>query len=236
MAMKKPAAFVSALLLPCLAYVVVVAVSDRVFWRTAIPAGKERRAAVAICSNPLVTPFQKWGAKQFTWPYLDKYYDTACYFVQSSSDDCKRAFLSCLDAALERHAEVDLFLLAHTNSFFLWVRELPPEHRARLRLVYNSGCRNLEQGPTWLGLGAKAYVGHPGISESPVFYCYFLRRWIQNGAILQNAVDESNGLMQTALARMEFVAPGRMNAEKTSRETKAFCYGDKRLRFTGQES
>ena len=235
MPLKKSTAAIVALLLPCLAYVVVVVLTDRVFWRTAIPAGKERRAAVAICSNPSVTPFQKWGAKQFTWPYLDKYYDTACYCVQSRSDNCKQAFLSCLDAALERHAEVDLFLLAHTNSFFHWVQELPPEHRARLRLVYNSGCHNLEQGPTWLGLGAKAYVGHPGISESPVFYCYFLRRWVQDGAILENAIDESNALMQAALARMELASLGELNAAKTSRETRAFCYGEKRLRFTGQE-
>jgi hypothetical protein len=96
-----------------------------------------------------------------------------------------------------------LFLLAHGNSFIHWVRELPPERRSRIRLVYNAGCQNLQQGPMWLRLGAKAYVGHPGVSESSVFYFYFLRRWVRDGATLENAVAESNGLMQSALARME---------------------------------
>jgi len=230
---NKPTAVVIALLLPCLAYAAVVALTDRVFWRTAIPDRKERRAAVAIRDN--VTPFQKWGSKHFTWPYLDGYYDTACYCTQSRSNDCKQAFLACLDAALERHTEVDLFLLAHTNSFVRWMTALPQERRSHIRLVYNTGCCNLQQGPMWLRLGAKAYVGHPGISESPIFYFYFLRRWIQDGAVLENAVDESNGLMQTALARMEFVSLGETNTAKTTRATRAFCYGEKRLRFTGQE-
>ncbi len=228
--MKKSTAAIVALLLPCAAYVGVVALTDRVFWNTAIPAGKERRAAVAIRDN--VTPFQKWGSRNFTWSYLRRYYDTAWYFTQSDSDNCKPAFLSCLDKALERYEEVDLFLLSHGNPFVRWVAELPSQRRSHIRLVYNTGCRNLQQGPLWLSLGVKAYVGHPGDSASPVFYVFFLRRWTR-GATLQEAMDESNRLMRSTLARAESLSCGRLDAAKVSQESEAFCYGDRELRFTG---
>jgi len=229
MGMKKSTALAIAVLLPGLAYAVVVALTESVSWNTAVPAGKERRAAVAIRDN--VTPFQKWGSKQFTWRYLDGYYDAARYFTQSDSNNCKQAFLSCLDTALERYAEVDLFFLAHGNYFVDWVSELPPERRGRLRLVYNTGCRDLQQGPLWLSLGAKAYVGHPGVSASPVFYFYFLRRWTR-GATLQDAMDESNGLMRSTLARVEFISFGKVDATRTSQDSEAFCYGERGLQFT----
>ncbi len=228
--MKKSTAGAIAVLLPCLAYVAVVVLTERVFWQTAVPLGKERRAALAIRDN--VTPFQKWGSKHFTQPYLDRYYDAAWYFTQSDTDDCKQAFLSRLDAALQRYAEVDLYQLAHGNYFVRWVAELPPDRRGRIRLVYNTGCRDLQQGPLWLSLGAKAYVGHPGVSASPVFYVYFLRRWTR-GAALQDALDESNGLMRSTLARAAFLSFGKLDAARTYQESEAFCYGKKEIRFTG---
>jgi hypothetical protein len=227
--MKKPLAVLIAVLFPCLAYLVIVALTERAFWDTSVPAGKERRAALAIRDN--VTPFQKWGSKNFTWPYLEGYYEAAWYFTQSDSDNCKQAFLSCLDKALEEYPEVDLFLLAHGNYFVRWVAELPAKRRTRIRLVYNTGCRDLQQGPLWLSLGAKAYVGHPGVSASPVFYFYFLRRWTR-GATLQHAIDESNGLMRSTLARVEFVSFGNMDAAGISQESEAFCYGENGMRFT----
>jgi hypothetical protein len=228
--MKKSLAALIAVLLPCLAYVVVVALTERPFCDTTIPVGKERRAAVVLRDN--VTPFQKWGSKHFTWPYVDRYYDTGWYFTRSDSDSCKPAFQSGLETALERYAEVDLFLLAHGNYFVHWVAELPAERRGHLRLVYNTGCRDLQQGRLWLSLGARAYVGHPGVSASPVFYFYFLRRWTR-GATLQDALEESNGLMRSTLARVQFLSFGKVDAASISRESEAFCYGAKGMRFTG---
>lgn len=128
--------------------------------------------------------------------------------------------------------DVDIYLLAHGNHFVRWVAELPPARRARLRLVDNTGCRDLGQGPRWLRLGAKAYVGHPGISASPVFYFYFLRRWTR-GEGLEQAIDGSNALMRSTLARAEFFSFGRLDAARTGRESEAFCYGQKGLRFGG---
>jgi len=226
--MKKSKAVGIAVLLPCLAYAVVVALTEQFFWDTGAPPGKERRAALAIRDN--VSPFQKWGSKQFTLPYLDKYYDASWYFTQTRRGDYKDGFLSTLDAALQRYPEVDLFLLAHSNQYIAWVAELPPERRSHIRLVYNTGCRDLRQGSSWLGLGAKAYVGHPGVSASPVFYFFFLRRWIR-GSTLHDAVEESNSLMRLNLARVEILSFGNVDAAKVSQASEAFYYGDGQLRF-----
>jgi hypothetical protein len=228
--MRKTTAAILAALSPCLAYLVVVILTERVCWDHAIPAGKEQRAAIAIRDH--VTPFQKWGSKQFTLPYLDRYYSAAWYFTQSDSDSCKPVFQSCLDTALERYPMVDLFLLAHGNYFINWVAELPAEHRGRIRLVYNTGCRDLKQGPLWLRLGARAYVGHAGISMSPVFYFYFLRRWTR-GAVLQDALAESNRLMQSTIMDLDYVSFGALDGATVSQESEAFGYGDKTLRFAG---
>ena len=225
--MKKSTAALVAGLLPCLAYGAVVVFTERVFWDTSIPPGKEQRAALAIRDN--VTPFQKWGSRRFTWPYLDRYYDAAWYFTQADSQDHKQSFLSCLDDALQRYEQVDLYLLAHGNHYLVWVAELPAEHKAHLRLVYNTGCGDLEQGPQWLRQGAKAYVGHPGTSTSPVFYFYFLRRW-SRGYTLRDAVAESNREMHAALRRAEFFSFGAVDAEKTMQESEANCHGDSQLR------
>src|SRR5262249_59053518 len=101
---KKATAAVIAALLPCAACGVVLALTERVSGDTGVPPGQERRAAVAIRDD--VTPFQKWGSRQYSWPYLERYYGAAWYFTQSGTDSRKQAFLSGLEAALERHAEV----------------------------------------------------------------------------------------------------------------------------------
>jgi hypothetical protein len=163
---------------------------------------------------------------------MKKYYGAAWYFTQTDADDCKETFLARLNEALERYPVVDLFLLAHGNEFIRWVAEVPPPRRSRIRLVYNTGCRDLGQGPAWLNLGVKAYVGHPGDSASPVFYFYFLRRWTR-GATLGGAVEESNGLMRSALARAEFSSLAALDAGRIFQDSEAFCYGDGELRFEG---
>ena len=47
--------------------------------------------------------------------------------------------------------------------------------------------------------GADVYVGHSGRSESPVFYVYFLRRWLR-GVPIADAVAASNENTRTVLA------------------------------------
>jgi len=226
--MKRIPAAVIALLLPCGTCAAVMHVTEWASLRSGVPDGKERRAALAIRDN--VTPFQKWGTRQFTAPYLDRYYDRAWYFTQARSGDCKEEFLAALSAALERYPEVDLFLLAHTNNYVRWVTQISPAQRAHLRLIYNTGCYDLKQGPVWLELGAKAYVGHPGESTSPVFYFYFLRRW-SRGMPLKEAMDESNDLMRAALKRGESGSFGKLNAAQIAHESEAYSYGTTTLRI-----
>jgi hypothetical protein len=212
-----------------LAYVAVVSVvGEGIFWSTGVPPGKELRAALAIRDD--VTPFQKWGSEVFTWRYLSRYYDAAWYFTQSKKGDLETEFVSCLDNALQRYPHVDLFLLAHTNEYINWVAQLPAERRRRLRLIYNTGCHNLPQSPKWLELGAKTYVGHPGISASSVFYYFFLRRWTRGGTV-QEAMDASNRLMERTFKQSELISFGRWNAAGLMNESTASCFGDTRLRL-----
>ena len=127
----------------------LTAVGDGIYWHTAVPPGKEFRAALAIRDN--VTPFQKWGSEVFTLRYLKRYYGGAWYFTQSKKGDLEKEITSCLDNALEHYSHVDLYLLAHTNEYIQWVARLPEERRQRLRLVYNTGCYNQSQGPAGSG-------------------------------------------------------------------------------------
>jgi len=230
--MKKPTAAVIAALLPCVAYVAVVMLTDRIFCGWHVPPGSEHRAALAIRDN--VTPFQKWGSRQFTWPYLSGSYDAAWYLTQTNADSSREAFLERLQEALERYPEVDLYLLAHHNHYVDWVAQVPAAARSHLRPVYNTGCRNLKQGPRWLNLGAKAYVGHPGESASPVFYFYFLRRWTR-GHTLGEAIDESNRLMRLQLTRVEVCSFGKVPAAKVFEESMAVGAGRSGLRLDGSE-
>jgi len=224
--MKKSSAAVIAVLLPCLAYAAIVALTEQASGNTGTTPGREKRAALAIRDN--VTPFQKWGSRNFTLPYLNRYYDAAWYFTQSDPRDCRQLFLARLDEALKRYPQVDLFILAHDNRLVTWIEGLPAEQRERLRLVYNTGCYDLKQGPLWLSLGAKAYVGHPGYSVSPVFYFYFLRRWTR-GIKLADAIEESNALMRLIITRAQLFSFGKLKMDKKIQESEAFCYGDREL-------
>jgi hypothetical protein len=229
--MKKRQAILIALALACLACIFVLSiVGDGIYWNTAVPPGKELRAALAIRDN--VTPFQKWGSEVFTLRYLKRYYGGAWYFTQSKKGDLETEITSCLDNALEHYPHVDLFLLAHTNEYIKWVARLPEERRQRLRLVYNTGCYNQSQGLTWLELGAKAYVGHPGESWSSVFYYFFLRHWTRGGTI-QAAMDASNHLTETTLKEWEAITFGHWTAASLMENSVASCYGDAQLRLEG---
>ena len=228
--MRKLHAALIALALTGWAYIAAVwVVGDAAFRSTAaVPPGRELRAAVAIRDD--VTPFQKWGSEMFTRRYLSRYYDAAWYFTQAHKGDLREEFVSCLNNALERYPHVDLFLLAHKNEYIKWVEQLPAERRQRLRFVYNTGCHNQPQGPRWLELGARAYVGHPGTTWSPIFYFFFLRRWTR-GSTVQQATDASNVLMERTLKQWERVSLGHWNAASLMCESAASCYGHPQLRL-----
>jgi hypothetical protein len=228
-ALKKRDALLVALILAALACALVaITVGDGPFRRTAVPPGRESRAALAIRDD--VTTFQKWGSHLFTWGYLKRYYDNAWYFTQPAEDALKEEFMACLGEALEQYTEVDLFLLAHTNHYVKWVKELPEKSRQRLRLIYNTGCHDQTQYNDWLELGADTYVGHPGVTWSPIFYYFFLRRWAR-GQEIELATEISNRRMKLTLHAWERITFGYWNAEELIKETIATHFGNARLRI-----
>ncbi len=215
--------------LPVLLFGLLIAVSDRPFlgW---VRQGRDRRAVVAIRDD--VNPFQKWGTWIFTWPHLKRCYGKAYYFTQASAGDKKAEFQSALKNALENHESVDIFLLAHENKYYLWVEEIEETLRARIRLVYNTGCYNLAQGEKWLELGAAAYIGHPGDSASQVFYFYFLRRWTR-GYRAEKALEAANGLMSRWLFRAAAFSGGKIEAKRKWEDSKAGLLGKGEIAIDG---
>lgn len=225
--MKKSLAITICVALSIISYLLVVAVTDKIFFGFSVPEGKEHRAVVAIRDD--VTPFQKWGTENFTIPYLERYYGSVAYLTQSFSGDKKQEFLSALVESLKKCREVDIFILAHDNDFVYWMWDIDSNLTGNLRMVYNTGCNDIYQAPVWLDLGAETYIGHPGDSKSPVFYFYFLRRWVRSQS-LQEAVRESNEKMKTFLERLEIAAGGRFDAEKAWVQSQAVLEGDGRIK------
>src|SRR5205807_1370030 len=105
--------------------------------------------------------------------------------------DRREEFIDAVKTACSKFGSVDLFLLTHGRPYLDWVREVPPEKRLKLRLVYNTGGGGASEGEEWISLGARAYVAHPGANVAPVFYVYFLPAWLR-GDRLSDAVDRAN--------------------------------------------
>jgi len=209
----------------------ILAANEVPVWDTEGIKGRERRAAIAIRDN--VTPFQKWGTRIFTVPYLRTYYGTFHYFTLSGTEDHEERFRRALAHALAHHDHVDLFLLAHGNKLFRWVEGVDADSRQKLRLVYNTGCSNAEQWQTWLDLGAETYVGHPGKSKSSIFYFYFLRRWA-SGWSVKAALEESNVRMKRTLWRVRFLLGGESRVQAMWTGSRAMLFGKDDLVIGGE--
>ena len=208
------------LLLVCFAAVAHFA--ERPLLARPIRDGAQRRAAFAI--RDVVIPFQQWGSRAFTLPNLESVYGTVEYVTLRWGTQARGDEIAArIGALLKTHDAVDLFLLAHSNDFVSWVRWVPDDLRRRLRLVYNTGCNDLNQKAEWLALGARAYVGHVGLSESPVFYVYFLRRWMR-GTALDEAVAQANAGTEAFLGLG--LEGALSDSEATITSTHAECAGD----------
>lgn len=163
-------------------------------------AKKTSYAALAIRDN--VVPFQKFGSRLFTLPYLTVSYNEVVYLTEYAKDEKHDEFVRELEKLLEKNVAVDVFFLAHANHYYKWVSELDSGQRKKIRLVYNTGCSGADQNDLWLNLGIKSYVAHrSNESISPVFYFYFLRRWCV-GYELSEAVAEANKAMETKMKRL----------------------------------
>jgi len=177
-------------LLAALALAAVVAGGDRPLARRGAHESGRTRAAVALRDH--VIPFQKWGTKLFTLPHLEEGYERVFYLTQDGPGDKRAELVAALEHALAEYDDVDLFLLAHGNRFVEWVEAIDPALRRKLRLIYNTGCGGAWQAEEWLATGADVYVGHWATqSMSPLFYLFFLRRWVRGWPLVE-AVEMSN--------------------------------------------
>ncbi len=187
---------------------------------------RANRAVLAIRDS--VASFEQFGTELFTAPYLDAYYDKSCYFTQKTKLDKQKLIVQTLEQLCQSYQSVDIFLLAHTNRYIKWFRNIPDSLRTKIRLVYNTGCHNANQGDKWLHLGADAYIGHKGkCSLSPFFYVYFLRRWV-SGYGLQTAVNASNAKAELEIKFLETFLP---NADTMNYVEQSYghLYGSKKL-------
>lgn len=154
--------------------------------------GAPKRAAVAL-RDP-VHPLETLGTWGFMLPLLESVYDevhpiTQAYDPDPPQNDSrfpsilrptlnrKEEFLTALRGSLERCDAVDIFIVSHTNHTYRWLSDIDPELRAKIRLVYNSGCRCGNQKDEWMKLGVRTYVAHPVAASHAHFFVGFVRRW-----------------------------------------------------------
>ncbi len=201
--------------------------TDRPFLPASIVATEH--AAFAIRDE--VSAFEEWGTRAFTTSHLDAAYAEVLYVTQATRDGSDRvAILERLGDLLDRSETVDLFLLAHTNDYMAWIAELSSERRSRIRLVYDTGCFGDRHAASWIAIGAKAFVGHPGNSVSPVFYTSFLRRWARGWSVAE-ATESANARTARSLAIGAALSFGAFDAEAVFAETEASTRGDEELRI-----
>ena len=164
----------------------------------------KRGTAAAVALRDAVPRYQQLGTEYFTAPRLEGAYAKSWYLTATPENAQHDAFVAALSEATRDHADADVFLLAHGNAYYRWVAELPPGQRAHIRLVYDTGGGSASHGVTWLALGVKAFVGHPGGNVAPLFYVKFLPRWLA-GEKLASAVAAANAETHEAMVSM----PGR---------------------------
>lgn len=225
---RKIAAFVVPLMFLSVSIWLMVWLTDGLLLRNSNAPFQAKRAVLAIRDS--VPSFQQFGTELFTDPYLEAYYDKVYYFTQKSSLDQKELIVASLEKLTQNYETVDIFLLAHTNRYLYWFKTLKPKQLKKIRLVYNTGCHNAEQGKDWLKLGADAYIGHQGkTSLSPFFYVYFLRRWV-SGYALQQAVEESNKMAKTEIDLLKDLLPdpGEMDYVE---QTYGHLFGNAKLKI-----
>ena len=225
---RRPIALAVALLLPAASLVFVAGLVERPLVLSSTRTPHAPRAAIAVRDD--VIAFQKWGTRSFTLPALERGYDRVWYFTESEGNGARAAFVTAVAEACAEYGTVDLYLLAHGNRYVDAVAALGPEHTSTLRLVYNTGCGDADQSSRWLAIGADAYVGHVGVSQSPVFFVYFLRRWVA-GVALNEAVVDSNAETARVLGVVARFGLSAADTGELIAETAAVCTGTGSMRI-----
>ncbi|HBS87124.1 MAG: hypothetical protein A2W91_02810 [Bacteroidetes bacterium GWF2_38_335] len=206
------------------AFVVVFIISDFPFLRSTPDKNINQRAVIAIRDD--VNTFQKFGSRLFTTGYTENAYNESVYITQYSANDKKDFFLSELLRLLKKYPEVDIFILAHGNQLIYEIGQLDAFLLRNIRLIYNTGCGNFNQGDYAISIGADAYMSHYGqMSMSPVFYFYFLRNW-SSGMRLDESCDDAN---EMCVGRLNWIYAFSENKSQVINDTKAIITGDESI-------
>lgn len=205
---------------------VVVVGGDQPRWRTEGVGDSTTRGAVAYRDQE--NAFFQWGTELYMVPLLEGAYAEVAYVTQRGPEDLRR-LTQAIEAMLGRHTVVDLFLAVHgARTLPYLMADIDPALRARLRLVYSTGCGDGHIGHWWLEMGADTFVGHHGqFSVSPVFLVYFLRRWSE-GLSVAEATQVANGQTANRLGLVD--ALGLLELSLVD-ETVARTQGDTTLRL-----
>ncbi len=208
--------------------------SEAFFDSYGTPAVMVKDAAILVVigtGNPVSDHLAKEMVEPAAWTYessaifeIDDFEDYAQYETK---------FLERLEQELRSKSAVDIIVLRHTNSMDRTLAKVPAELRKKIRLVYNTGCTNAHGGDAYMKLGIGAYIGHPGISCSPVFVSLFKDRWL-NGYSLKDAVKLANDdleadLMHGVLGDICKKATSADSREEAFAATKAQLFGNTSL-------
>jgi len=214
---RRRLATVGTLAVALVAALVVVVGGDRPRWRTAGFGDPTTRGAVAFRDQE--NAFFQWGTELYLVPLLEGAYGEVAYVTQRGPGDLRR-LARAIEGMLQRHTVVDLFLAVHGGKALPHLlADIDPALRARLRLVYSTGCGDGHIGHWWLDAGADAFVGHDGqLSISPIFLVYFMRRWSE-GHSVATALAQANAQTKNRLALVDGleVVPFSLVDETTAR-------------------
>lgn len=204
-------------------------------------------AAFAIIDNGKAPT--RWFTRNFIEPMLESYEQYVVYEPYNWGSPCSFDNLACFANKLRKYSKnetifyekfieilknkeaVDLFILSHGNN---WQRSLskniPAYLMMKIRLVYNAGCGDGDQGPDWLDSGVSAYIGHGLDSCSPVFLSHFKTYWWQ-GLPLGEAVAKANAATVKELGHplvSQICLKGIKGSypAKLIKDTQARIYGD----------
>ena len=176
-----------------------------------LPAARDRSLGAAIALRDRVDESEILITWTFVRPRLDAAYAEVVCITQEeravlSPGDKERGFTEAITGLAARHPFVDVYLLAHTNLIVDWVETLPESVRAKLRMVYNSGCYGGGQADRWGALGVDAYVAHPSAASHAGFFVCFLRRW-PGGERLDEVVASANAAQDRLFIHLSVLDP-----------------------------
>lgn len=163
-----------------------------------LPKGKKGVAAAFVLVD---YPQANAPLRLYGQTLVKRYGAGAVHDFQRPHTDFKK-FKARIEKALREKQAIDIYAFGHgSNSKFEFLKELPLELRKRIRLVYDAGCEDATLGPELIRQGVGAFVGHRGMSVSPLFTPAFVSSWLRGDSV-EEAMNLGNEKASQRLSRM----------------------------------